>query len=233
MRIAIISDIHGNLEGLEKTIELITANNVDQIVCLGDIVGYGASPNECLTLVRKLTPNVLLGNHDEAVIDIAKTEYFNPFARIAAEWTNQELTEEHQSYLQTLPYTLELENLLFVHSSPYEPAEWHYIITATDAQMNFSYFNQPVCFVGHSHVPGLFCDDVWTNVLTEGKKFIINVGSVGQPRDSDWRLSFGIVDTAEWTYENIRGEYDVKKSADKIRKAGLPKALADRLLVGR
>ncbi len=233
MRIAVISDIHANIEALEKTAELIKKQGVDTIVCLGDIVGYGANPNECLKLVRELTPHVLLGNHDEAAIDTSKTEYFNPFARIAAEWTHHELTEEHREYIGKLPYILELEGILFVHSSPYEPGEWHYIITTTDAQTNFAYFAQPVCFVGHSHVPGLFCDDVWTTYLMRDKKFIINVGSVGQPRDNDPRLSFGIIDTKEWWYDNIRGDYDVKKAAEKIRKAGLPKALADRLLVGR
>lgn|ERR1041385_384948 len=233
MRIAIISDIHGNLEALEKSLELIKANNADKIICLGDVVGYGANPNECMKIVHQVTPHILLGNHDEAAVDISKTEYFNPFARIAAEWTNQELTEEHQSFIRQLPYSLDLDGLSFVHSSPYEPDEWHYIITEADAQANFPYFTQTVCFIGHSHVPGLFCDDVWTSSLVRGKKFIVNVGSVGQPRDNDWRLSFGVIDTDQWTYENIRSEYDVKSAADKIRKAGLPKALAERLLVGR
>ena len=233
MRIAIISDIHANLEALKKTIDLIKEDPVDKIVCLGDIVGYGANPNECLALVRETTPYILLGNHDEATVQISKTEYFNPFARIAAEWTNKELTKENEAFIKNLPYSLELNDMPFVHSSPFEPQEWHYIITVADAQMNFSYFSQPVCFVGHSHVPGIFCEDIWTTELVSGKKFLINVGSIGQPRDNDWRLSFGVIDTEAWHYDNIRAEYDVQRAAEKIRKAGLPKALAERLLVGR
>lgn len=233
MRIAIISDIHSNLEGLEKALEIINERKVDDVICLGDIVGYGANPNECIALVRETTSHVLLGNHDEATIDLAKTEFFNPFARIAAEWTNKALSEEHKEFLKGLPFTVDKEGLTFVHSSPYEPEEWHYILSQSDAQYNFSCFSLPVCFVGHSHVPGIFCEDVWTREVVPGKKFIVNVGSIGQPRDNDWRLSLGLFDTETWTYENIRAEYDVNTAAEKIRKSGLPKALADRLLVGR
>ncbi|HEV8538811.1 MAG TPA: metallophosphoesterase family protein [Bacteroidota bacterium] len=233
MRIAIISDIHSNLEGLEKTLSLIKQHTIDEIICLGDIVGYGANPNECIELVRQATPHVLLGNHDEAAIDLAKTEYFNPFARIAAEWTNHELTESNMAYIRGLPYSIDRNGLLFVHSSPYEPEEWHYVLSPVDAQFNFSYFSEPICFVGHSHVPVVFCEDIWTQEVEPGKKFIVNVGSVGQPRDNDWRASFGIFDTEKWTYENVRSEYNVNAAADKIRKAGLPRALAERILVGR
>jgi len=233
MRIAIISDIHANLEALEQSLKSIHQKSVDEIVCLGDIVGYGASPNECIQTVRQATPHVLLGNHDEAAVQLSRTEYFNPFARIAAEWTHSVLLPEHQEFINGLPYVLELFGVLFVHSSPYESEEWHYILSPADAQFNFAYFNTPICFIGHSHVPGLFCDDIWTRELVAGKKFIINVGSVGQPRDNDWRSSYGILDTDAWTYENIRVEYDVEAAAEKIRKAGLPKALAERILVGR
>ena len=233
MRIAIISDIHSNLEALKKALDLIASSNVQEIVCLGDIIGYGANPNECLNLVRATTPYILLGNHDEAAINLSKTEYFNPYARVAAEWTNQKLTEENSDFIKKLPYTLTLHELLFVHSSPYEPEEWHYILTSADAQMNFSYYPTPLCFIGHTHVPGIFCEDGWTRIISAGKKFLVNVGSIGQPRDQDWRLSFGVFDTESWTYENIRCEYDVKTAAEKIRLEGLPKALADRIMVGR
>ncbi len=233
MRIAIISDIHGNLEALKKTVEVLNDSHVDEIICLGDVVGYGANPNECLALVQETTPYILLGNHDEAAIDISKTEYFNPFARVAAEWTNKQLTKENEEFIRNLPHTLERHGLLFVHSSPYAPEEWHYVITVADAQMNFSYFDNPVCFVGHSHVPGMFCEDIWTTEFVAGKKFLINVGSIGQPRDNDWRLSFGVIDTEAWNYTNLRSEYDVQTASDKIRKAGLPKALGERLFVGR
>ncbi|MBI1808134.1 MAG: metallophosphoesterase family protein [Ignavibacteria bacterium] len=233
MRIAIISDIHSNMEALEKSLEIIKREHVDEVVCLGDIIGYGANPNECIDLVRKETSFILLGNHDEAAVHLERTEYFNPYARIAAEWTNKELTPEHQEFIRNLPYTLERNGLYFVHSSPYEPEEWHYVISQADAQFNFTYFSHAVCFVGHSHVPGVFCEDIWTKEVTAGKKFLVNIGSIGQPRDNDWRLSFGIFDSDAWKYENVRSEYDVKTAAAKIRKAGLPKPLADRILLGR
>ena len=233
MRIAIISDIHANLEALEKALEIIEENEADEVICLGDIIGYGSNPNECIELVRNVTEHVLLGNHDEAAIDLSRTEYFNPFARIAAEWTHKTLTADHREFIEHLPYTVERRGVLFVHSSPYQPEEWHYILSPADAQFNFSYFPQPICFIGHSHVPGLFCEDIWTRELDRNNKFIINVGSIGQPRDNDWRLSFGILDTENWTYSNIRSEYNAKRAGEKIRKAGLPKALAERILIGR
>jgi len=233
MRIAIISDIHGNLEGLETALTIIRNRGVDATVCLGDIVGYGANPNECVENIRAATPHLLLGNHDEASVFAEKSEYFNPYARIAVEWTHDELTEPNREFLRGLPYTLVLENILFVHSSPFDPPEWHYIITQADAEENFPYFNQELCFVGHSHVPNVFCTDGRTETLEHGKRFIVNVGSVGQPRDGDPRLSFGIVDTTAWTYENVRAEYNVDLASTKIKKAGLPKALADRLRLGR
>jgi predicted phosphodiesterase len=233
MRLAVLSDIHSNLQGLQKSLEIVSQKNVDAVVCLGDLIGYGANPNECIELVRKTTEHILLGNHDEAAIELSKTEYFNPLARTAAEWTSKELTKEHVEFIQRLPFTLELDGSLFVHSSPYEPAEWHYILSPADAQFNFYYFTQPVCFLGHSHVPAIYCDDGRSREFLPGKKFIINVGSVGQPRDNDWRLSLGIFDTEAGTYENIRSEYDVEEAAERIRNAGLPRPLADRLLVGR
>jgi predicted phosphodiesterase len=233
MKIAIISDIHSNLEALEAALGVIKKRNIDEVICLGDVIGYGANPNECIDLIRKATPYVLLGNHDEAAIDLSRTEYFNPFARIAAEWTHQQLTEENKDFIAQLPFSIERNGVHFVHSSPYQPEEWHYILSPADAQLNFAYFMESICFVGHSHVPGIFCEDIWTRDVVAGKKFIVNVGSIGQPRDNDWRLSFGVFDTELWRYENIRVEYDVNSASKKIRTAGLPKALADRILVGR
>ncbi len=233
MRIAIISDIHSNLEALEKSLEVIKEKSVDEIICLGDIIGYGANPNECIDLVRETTPHVLLGNHDEAAIELSKTEYFNALARMAAEWTSRELTEENRQFVRSLPFFLTREEFFLVHASPHEPAEWHYILSPVDAQVNFQYFGQPLCFVGHSHVPGIFSEDIWTQEVVPEKKFIVNVGSIGQPRDNDWRLSFGIFDTEKWIYENIRADNDVANAAAKIKKEGLPKPLAERLFVGR
>ncbi|MDI6766390.1 MAG: metallophosphoesterase family protein [Bacteroidota bacterium] len=233
MRIAIISDIHSNLEALEKTLEIIKQKSIDEIVCLGDIVGYGANPNECLSLVKETTSHILLGNHDEAAISLKQIEDFNPYARNAVLWTTNQLTEANKEFLRSLPYKLELNGLLFTHASPFEPEEWHYILSLAEAENNFNFFQQPICFVGHSHAPVIFSEDFWAREVVRDKRFIVNVGSVGQPRDLNWRLSFGIFETGQWTYENIRSEYDVQTASDKIRNAGLPRQLAERILIGR
>jgi len=232
MRLAIISDIHSNLEALTEVLNCIATLHIDEIICLGDVVGYGANPNECVSLIKDAVPYVLLGNHDQAALDLERTTQFNPLARMAAEWTNKNLSAESREFLSRAQYSIERHDLLFVHSSPYQPEEWHYIISPADAQFNFSYFPQSICFIGHSHTPVIFCEDIYTREVVPGKKFIVNVGSVGQPRDYDPRASFGVMDTGKWHYENVRVEYDTKRAADKIRKIGLPKALADRLTVG-
>ena len=236
MRIAIIADIHGNLEALQAALGIIATRTIDRIVCLGDIVGYGANPAECVKLVREAAQHVLLGNHDQAGVDLAGAENFNPYAYASARWTTNHLPAEQKEFIQHLPFSLVLEDLFFVHASPYEPDQWHYIISSADARDNFDHFNQDVCFIGHSHVPSIFRPNgtakSTVNIL-RGEQYIINVGSVGQPRDGDWRLSFGIFDTETWQYENIRAEYDAQTASEKILKAGLPRMLAERILVGR
>jgi putative phosphoesterase len=233
MRIAIISDIHSNLEALKRAQVEIEREKVDEVVCLGDIVGYGANPNECVDIVKSLTAHVLLGNHDEAAIDLTRTEFFNPFARIAAEWTADTLTEDNKDYLAALPFTVERNGILFVHASPLNPEEWNYVLTPSDAAENFDAMPTDVCFIGHSHVPEVFGEDPWTRNIVRGEKFIVNVGSIGQPRDGNPKLSFGIFDTELWGYRNVRLDYDIELAAFKIKKAGLPKNLADRLFVGK
>ena len=242
MRLAIVSDIHANLEALQTALEIIKNQRIDQIICLGDVVGYGANPNECLTLIQREAAVTLLGNHDQACIDASAMSSFNPFARVAAQWTFNQLREDNKDYLRNLPYTWESEGLFFVHASPYEPEEWHYIITDADARDNFDHFSQKICFVGHSHVAEIFSAPMRPSgpvevledaALEKGRKYIINVGSVGQPRDGDWRSGFGIFDTKDWSYEQIRAEYDVQQASQKILAAGLPRMLAERILTGK
>lgn len=232
MRIAIISDIHANLEALQKAFEIIEKKKVDEIVCLGDLVGYGANPNECIELTRKHTTHIIMGNHDQAAFDLAKTEHFNRHARLAAFWTNQTLTEANLDFLRTLPLNDKIGDLTFVHSSPKDPSEWNYIFSTFDAKANFAFFQTRICFIGHTHIPGIFPEDMKTQKIDKDNRYIINVGSIGQPRDGNWRLSFGIFDTSAWTYELIRSEYDVRAAADKIIANGLPRVLADRLFAG-
>jgi diadenosine tetraphosphatase ApaH/serine/threonine PP2A family protein phosphatase len=232
VRLAIISDIHSNLEALTTTFEFIDTHSVDEVVCLGDVVGYGANPNECLAIVRQRCTVILLGNHDAAAVDLSVANQFTMNARLSALWTHQVLDDESKEFLKTLPLTKARDDIFLTHASPYDPEEWNYIITDFDARDAFQSFVERICFVGHSHIPVMFSENGSAIAVTNRDRFIVNVGSVGQPRDGNPKLSFGIFDTQTWTYENIRAKYDVATAVEKIRKAGLPRALADRLVVG-
>ncbi len=232
MRFAIVSDIHSNLEALTTAFGLIDQESVDEVVCLGDIVGYGANPNECVRLVRERCHTVLRGNHDAAAVDSRNAETFTRNARIAAEWTGQQLSEENREFLRNLPYTHAQDDILFVHSSPHEPKLWYYVLTEEDLEVAFQSFSEKICFIGHSHFPGIFSEDGPAKAVNRGSKFLVNVGSVGQPRDGNSKLSFGIFDSDAWNYENIRSPYPIRIAAEKILQAGLPRALSDRLALG-
>jgi putative phosphoesterase len=231
-RFAIISDIHGNLEALTRALEVIDDEHVENIVCLGDTVGYGANPVECLKLVRSRCSIILLGNHDAASIDLAVANQFTLNAQLSAIWTFGALDDESKTFLHTLEPTHPLDNVLLSHGSPYEPDEWHYVISEFDMREAFHAFTQRICFVGHSHIPVIFSEQGETDAIANTGRFIVNVGSVGQPRDGNPNLSFGIFDERDWSYRNLRVEYDFKTTAKKIRDAGLPRALADRLAMG-
>ena len=232
MKIAIISDIHANLEALEKTFELIDQKMVDHVYCLGDIIGYGANPNECAAMLQSRGVECIIGNHDRAALDLRNAVHFNRYARAAVEWTATQLTQSNIEYLSNLPYTIVAHDCLFVHATPDKPEEWNYIISEYDAQEFFEFFTTQICWIGHSHVSGVFCEDMKTTEVEKGKRFIVNVGSVGQPRNGDWRLSFGVFDVEHWNYEHVVSEYNVALARKKIIEAGLPSYLGDRLLSG-
>lgn len=233
MKLGILSDIHSNLEALTKGLDLLREAEVTEIVCLGDIVGYGANPNECLDLVRQHCSVVLMGNHDQAAVNLEAAEYFTAPARAAAHWTARELTQDHREYLRNLALTGTHRGAFLVHASPLEPGEWHYIFSESDARLAFRQFGEQICFVGHSHVPGIFAEKTGMDEVNRGDRFLVNVGSVGQPRDGDPRLSVGVFNPDRWEYRNIRAEYDAARARRKILDAGLPAILGDRLLRGR
>ncbi len=233
MRYAIISDIHSNLEALTVALRHIDGARIDRVLCLGDIVGYGPDPVECLRLVREATSIIVMGNHDEAVNDYEQTEYFNSVARQAIEWTTAELPDEQKAFLRGLPYSIPLDDMLLVHSAPQFPYKWEYIFSAFEARLYANSFPERLCFVGHSHLPGIYAMSPGVQEYTPDHRFIINVGSVGQPRDGDPRLSFGILDTVAGSYETVRLEYDATRTALRIMEKGLPRYLAERILVGR
>ena len=240
MRYAIISDIHGNREALDTVLAAIEQQGCDEIVCLGDVVGYGAEPGYCLDTVRERCKVVVAGNHDHAAVGKINIDYFNPHARQATEWTRDRLTDEQRAYLNDLPLVHDFDTFTVVHGSLDNPELFDYIQTSYDAYLTMEQMTRPVCFIGHSHVPIAFLlRDVITysmdpTVELEGiAKTIVNVGSVGQPRDNNPNASYAIYDEDERQVETFRIPYDIARSAEKIREAGLPEFLAERLLVGR
>ena len=240
MTTVLLSDIHANLEALEAVLAEVDARRPERILCLGDVVGYGASPNECLELVRDRCDLVLLGNHDAASSGGPEAARFNVYARAAAEWTAKTLTREHREYLQKLPLTSTQGSFFCVHASPATPRDWEYLLDRFDAEPQFAYFTEPVCYIGHTHQPAIFLADpegtkslpVGTTRLTPGRRYIVNVGSVGQPRDRDPRACFVVLRDGSGEIEYVRVPYDVEAAQKKIRAAHLPDVLAARLATG-
>jgi diadenosine tetraphosphatase ApaH/serine/threonine PP2A family protein phosphatase len=240
MTTVLLSDIHGNLEALEAVLAAAERFRPERMLCLGDIVGYGASPNECLDLVRQRCEVVLLGNHDAAASGGPEIARFNIHARVAAEWTGRVLTREHREFLQTLPLTYQADGYLCVHASPATPRDWEYLLDRFDAEPQFAYFTDPVCFIGHTHQPAIFIADpggcrslpVGTLALDPDRRYIVNVGSVGQPRDRDPRACFVVFHHAAGRIEYVRVPYPVEIAQEKIRAARLPEVLATRLATG-
>lgn len=241
MRYAILSDIHSNLEALQAVLSEVRRRNIQRYICLGDIVGYGADPRQCLEIVRRLNPLTVIGNHDAAACDRMSLDYFNRHARDAAIWTRGQLSPSERSYLASLPLVEKIGDIILVHSSLDFPEKWYYIFSAQEARPSFDRLTAQVCFYGHSHIPGIFRKRenrisrvVEEHITLEGNThYLVNVGSVGQPRDGDPRASFCLLDLEARTVEIIRVEYPVEKAQEKILRAGLPPILAARLAVGQ
>jgi len=218
----------------------IKAEGVDTIVCVGDIVGYGANPRECVHVIRERGCSVVAGNHDFGAVGRVDLSYFNADARDAIQWTREQLAEDECAYLAELPLTVRFDSVCLVHSTPYVPEEFSYIQTLYDASLAFSRLEQNIAFVGHSHVPLIFVNSdpvdyfmVGEFDIPPGAKVMVNVGSVGQPRDLDPRASYVLWDTDLERLSMRRVKYDVKATADRILAAGLPETNARRLFWGR
>ena len=242
MRYGILSDVHGNLPALHRALKACAEIKVDKIMFLGDAVGYGASPNQCVSLLRKETVVFIGGNHDFGAVGITNINAFNSYAREALDWTSRTLTTDNYDYLKNRPLTAERDDIFLAHASPYEPLEWHYIFKLQDALSGFSAFHQRVCFIGHSHLPGVFILNPDKSISFERRtsitfqnnaRYIINVGSVGQPRDGDPRASFGILDIENREYSLHRTPYNIRETQTRILSMGLPLFLAERLALGR
>ena len=238
MKIAIISDVHANLEALTSCLKKISELGADKIICLGDLVDYCAEPNECIELIKANCDAVVMGNHDEAQFEYDMVEGFSNDARISSIYTREVIKPEYIEYFKTLPRVYRYENLMFVHGSPQNPEDYRYILTTDAAEMNFRAFNESICFIGHSHKPIIFKEtNRGVHIVTDeyqetGQRYIINVGSVGQPRDGDPRLSFGFFDLNSRKYTNYRVEYDTLTASNKIKNEELPLYLAERIIIG-
>ena len=239
MKVGIIGDIHSNLEALTSVLEALDEEKVDDIVCVGDIVGYGANPVECIALVRERASAVVAGNHDYGTVGKQPLDYFNVVARQAIHWTAKQLSEEDRWWLSNLPLVRESYGCQLVHASLFQPGEFRYIFNPEEAGPSFARQKTPLAFFGHTHWPMSFFDgepirhSVQRVVPLEPPgKVLVNVGSVGQPRDSNPAASFAVLDLEKKHVTLRRKEYDLKSAAKKILDAGLPAFLAERLSLG-
>src|SRR5450755_1670291 len=240
MRYAIIADIHGNLEAFQTVLADIKMQNVQQVVCLGDVVGYNANPKECLDIVRAMNIPVVKGNHDEYCSSEDHLEGFNPHAADAVHWTRNQLNEDEKQWLRDLKYTRMAASFMMVHATLDAPQRWGYVFDKLAAAASFTYQNTPVCFFGHTHVPVAFMRDTTVRGGTyskfkvdPAKKYFVNVGAVGQPRDNNPKCGYVVYDLDLGTIELRRLDYDIATTQAKIRDAGLPERLAERLEFGR
>jgi len=240
MKYAIIADIHANLEALQVVLADIEEQKCTHIVCLGDVVGYNANPKECLDIIRQRNIPCIKGNHDEYCSSDEGIEGFNPHAAEAIDWTRKQLTEDDRKWLRELKYIRLIHNFTIVHATLDVPKRWGYVFDRLAAAASFTYQNTPVCFFGHTHVPVAFVRDTMVRggtyskfKIEPGKKYFINVGSVGQPRDNIPKAAYVIYEVEEGTIELRRLDYDIATAQKKILAAGLPQRLADRLALGK
>ncbi len=245
MRYLVISDIHANIVAFDAVLAH-AGDAFDKIWCLGDVVGYGPYPNECIDRLNEYDHLCIAGNHDWAALDKLDVDEFNANARFAVLWTREQLSAPHIEYLSSLPlHQLQDDVFTMVHGSPRHPI-WEYILYPNVAHINFRHFDTPYCLVGHTHNPMVFLEaetvdsvcemvvpelDVYTQAL-QNRRLIINPGSVGQPRDGDPRAAYGLLDTAAMTFEIRRVPYDIEAVQALMKQHDFPPKLWNRLAFG-
>jgi predicted phosphodiesterase len=243
MKTVFLADIHSNLEALDRAEKEIKKINPDKVVCLGDIVGYGADPDGCVERVRLNRWSCLMGNHDLAAAGKMDLARFNPLAKESLAWTKDKLKEESKDYLRSLPFVWEDSFLAGVHSSLFEPNQFYYLDNYSDIRRDFSLLETEeikICFVAHTHIPSIFVyrnQDLYRDYssqveIKEKSNYLINVGSIGQPRDCNPDICFCLWDSDLNTVSFIRKSYDIKKAQEKIERAGLSFLLSQRLQKG-
>lgn len=240
MRIALFGDIHANLEALQAVLKDAQSQRVTDYVCMGDVIGYNADPVACLEKIREMDCPTVKGNHDEVAAGNHSLDCMNPTAATALHWTRSQLDDEQRAWLGKLRMVRQVADFTVVHSTLDQPAAWNYVTNRFDAMASFSYQFTKVCFHGHTHVPRVYIksdrvveEEPDSIEILPDAKYFINVGSVGQPRDGDWRACYAVYDLEKRTLEFRRIEYDIETTQEKIRKAGLPESLAERIAEGR
>ncbi|MDD5731265.1 MAG: metallophosphoesterase family protein [Candidatus Omnitrophica bacterium] len=242
MRYAIFSDIHSNLEALNAVLDAYKKERVDKYLCIGDLVGYGADPKECIKRAKEVADVICAGNHDWGSVNLFPLDFFNSNARTAVLWTRKNLEGPGKVYLESLKLVFADQDLTLVHGTLDDPQEFNYMTDAYIAEETFKLMRTNVCFLGHTHTAGVFEKVKDENIyyreavnfyINDYGKYIVNVGSVGQPRDRNPRPSYCIFDTGQRVVELKRVDYDIETARKKILGAGLPEFLADRLLTGR
>ncbi|MCL2690374.1 MAG: metallophosphatase family protein [Chitinispirillia bacterium] len=243
MKYAVISDIHGNLEALNAVLKDIKKRRVDVVVCLGDIVGYYPDPLLCIDLVKAHCTHCVAGNHDFAAIGMTSTTSFTFYALTAIEWTRDRLSEYDKEYLKSLPLTYQCDDLFFTHASPADPPKFSYVFPDNDASISDAFENMThrINFIGHTHWPFILMKDERGIALCQGSSvelneessYLINAGSVGQPRDYDNRSCYVLYDSKKKTVSQRRVKYNYKITQKKINEKNLPAFLAERLEKGR
>jgi len=240
MRYAVIADIHANLEAFDVVLNDAKEQKCTHYCCLGDVVGYNANPKECLDIVRGMGMPCVKGNHDEYCSTDDDLEGFNPHAAEAVNWTRRQLRPEDRLWLRELKYVRLVASFSVVHATLDGPQRWGYVFDKLAAAASFTYQNTSVCFFGHTHVPVAFVRDsmvrggTYSKFKAEpGKKYFVNVGAVGQPRDGNPKAGYVVYDLNEGTIELRRLDYDIPKAQKKIMEAGRPQRLADRLSLGK
>lgn len=240
MKYALLGDIHANVEALTVVLEDCKKKKVTHYACVGDVVGYGPNPKECLQAAREMNIPCVKGNHDEYCSTENELLGFNPQAAIAVKWTREQLSAEDRKWLAELKFVRHVESFTIVHATLDTPSRWGYVFSKLDAAASMSYQNTAICFNGHTHMPKAFIrensikEGTYTRIKIEvGRKYFINVGSIGQPRDGNPLAAYVTYDLFENVIELHRLEYDINTTQKKIRAAGLPERLANRLELGK
>lgn len=242
MKYGFFSDVHANLEALKACVIDFRSEKLDKVFFMGDAVGYGPFPDESVKLIHDVASVKLMGNHDYAALGLMETDFFNQYAAESMGWTKNSISRKTIQIMSDFELKHEFDDLLLVHSSPKEPELWHYILDMDDATESFEYFSQRLCLLGHTHRPYIVYKETSgeivlskqaEEVLTDERRYLVNIGSVGQPRDGDPRSCYLIYDVENKTIRHKRVSYNIKATQKDMAKIGLPEYLIERLAVGR